>query len=87
MVVAYTSGGREEAEALETRLGQVAGVAREVRFFQSEVGALLAGDRSADTSLMQVRSHFLLQRIVDLQLAAAMPENSVLRRFYDAYPL
>ncbi len=84
IVVAYTSDGREEAESLETRLGQVAGVAREVRFFQSEVSALLAGDRSADTSLMQVRSHFLLQRIVDLQLAAAMPENSVLRRFYDA---
>lgn len=55
-----------------------------VRLFQADVQALLAGDPDLDTGAMQFQSHVLLQRVINLQLAAAMPENGVLRRFYDA---
>jgi hypothetical protein len=84
MVVACATAGRAEADLLEARLGEVAAVARELRLFQTEVRALLTGDPDAETGGMQARSHALLQRVIDLQLAAAMPENGILRRFYDA---
>ena len=76
--------GRPRQIRLEQPLREVAGVAREVRLFQDEVRALLTGDLGTDTDAMQSQSHVLLQRVIDLQLAAAMPENGILRRFYDA---
>lgn len=84
IVVAHKSAGRAEADLLESRLHEVASVAREVRLFKAEVQSLLAGDPGADTEVIQVRSHALLQRVINVQLDSTMPENGALRRFYDA---
>jgi hypothetical protein len=43
VVVAHMAAGEADANFLETQLGEVAGVAREIRSFQAEVGELLAG--------------------------------------------
>jgi hypothetical protein len=81
MIIAYRSAGKLEADFLGRQLGEIAGVARDIRAFQDEVRALLDEDRGADADAVQAKSYLLLDRVINSLLAMAMPEGGALRRF------
>ena len=59
----------------KSRLGEVAGVRARAPVVSGRIQALSPGAPDADADAMQARSHALLQRVINLQLAAQCPSG------------